>query len=37
VAKLDADANLETVTRFDVRALPTVLIFQGGVLVERLS
>ena len=37
VAKLDADANLETVTRFDVRALPTVLIFRGGVLVERLS
>ena len=37
VAKLDADANLETVTRFDVRALPTVLIFQGGALVERLS
>ena len=37
VAKLDADANLETVTRFDVRALPTVLIFQDGVLVERLS
>lgn len=37
VAKLDADANLETVTRYDVRALPTVLIFQSGVLVERLS
>ena len=37
VAKLDADANLETVTQYDVRALPTVLIFQGGVLVERLS
>jgi thioredoxin 1 len=37
VAKLDADANVETVTRFDVRALPTVLIFQDGVLVERLS
>ena len=37
VMKLDADANLEIVTRYDVRALPTVLIFQGGVLVERLS
>ncbi len=37
VSKLDADANVETVTRFDVRALPTVLIFQSGVLVERLS
>ncbi|WP_411279534.1 bacillithiol system redox-active protein YtxJ [Gemmatimonas sp.] len=37
VAKLDADANVEVVTRYDVRALPTVLMFQGGVLVERLS
>lgn len=37
VAKLDADANPDTVTRYDVRALPTVLIFQRGVLVERLS
>jgi len=37
VAKLDADANVEAVTRYDVRALPTVLIFQSGVLVERLS
>lgn len=37
VAKLDADANVETVTRYDVRALPTVLMFQDGVLVERLS
>ncbi len=37
VATLDADKNLETVTRYDVRALPTVLFFQGGVLVERLS
>ncbi len=37
VVKLDADANVETVTRFDVRALPTVLVFQRGVLVERLS
>ena len=37
VMKLDADANLEIVTRYDVRALPTVLMFQGGVLVERLS
>lgn len=37
VMTCDADANLETVTRFDVRALPTVLIFQRGVLVERLT
>ncbi|MDQ8160330.1 MAG: DUF2847 family protein [Gemmatimonadota bacterium] len=37
VMTCDADANLETVTRFDVRALPTVLLFQRGVLVERIS
>lgn len=37
VMTCDADANLETVTRFDVRALPTVLIFQRGVLVERIT
>lgn len=37
VTKLDADANPEVATRYDVRALPTVLIFQRGVLVERLS
>jgi thioredoxin 1 len=37
IAKLDADANLETVTRFDVRALPTLLLFDRGTLVERFS
>lgn len=35
VLTLDADANLDTVTRYQVRALPTVLLFDGGVLVER--
>jgi thioredoxin 1 len=35
VLTLDADTNLETVTRFDVRSLPTVLLFAGGALVER--
>lgn len=37
ILKLDADANPEVVTRYDVRALPTVLLFQGGVVVERLT
>lgn len=37
VLKLDADANPEVVTRYDVRALPTVLLFRGGVVVERLT
>lgn len=35
VLMLDADRNLETVTRFDVRALPTVLLFDQGALVAR--
>lgn len=35
VLMLDADRNLETVTRFDVRALPTVLLFDQGALVMR--
>lgn len=37
IATLDADANLETVTRFGVRALPTLLLFDRGTLVERFS
>lgn len=35
VLTLDADVNLETVTAFDVRALPTVLLFDRGTLVAR--
>lgn len=37
VLTLDADSNLETVTGFDVRALPTVLLFDQGALVARQS
>jgi len=37
VLALDADANVETVTAYNVRALPTLLLFDRGVLVERLS
>jgi thioredoxin 1 len=35
VLTLDADSNLETVTRFDIRALPTVLLFDQGQLIGR--
>lgn len=34
--KLDADANPETVSRFAVRALPTILLFKAGELVDRV-
>ncbi len=37
VLTLDADHNLETVTRYVVRALPTVLVFHRGALVARQS
>jgi thioredoxin 1 len=36
VYKLDADANPDAVAEFDVRALPTVLIFRDGALLQRL-
>ena len=34
---LNADENLETVTQYGVRALPTVLLFDRGALVDRLT
>lgn len=37
VLTLDADSNVETVVRYDVRALPTVLVFRDGALVARQS
>lgn len=37
VLTLDADLNVETVVRYDVRALPTVLVFRDGALVARQS
>ena len=37
VLTLNADENVDTVTRFGVRALPTVLLFDRGALVDRLT
>ena len=34
VAKLDVDANQQTTVRYNVRSLPSVLIFKDGALVE---
>jgi thioredoxin 2 len=36
VAKLDVDANPATAQRFDVRSIPTLLVFRDGRLVNRL-
>lgn len=34
VGKLDADANRETVVKYDVHSLPTLMIFKGGEPVD---
>jgi thioredoxin 1 len=36
VATLDVDANPATMTRFDVRSLPTLLFFRDGQVVDRV-
>ena len=36
VAKLDIDANPMVAQRFDVRSIPTLLLFCDGQLVDRL-
>lgn len=33
---IDSDANPRTVTRFAVRALPTILLFRDGALADRI-
>jgi len=34
VAKVDVDANQRTTMRYNVRSIPSVLLFKNGVLVE---
>jgi thioredoxin 1 len=34
VAKLDVDSNQQTAARFNVRSIPSILVFKGGELVE---
>jgi thioredoxin 1 len=37
VGKLDTDSNRNTAMRFSINAIPTVLIFKGGQLVNRVQ
>ncbi len=36
VAKLDVDANPATAIEYGIRSIPTILLFKGGELVERV-
>ena len=36
VAKLNVDENPATASRFDLRSIPTLLIFKGGQEIDRL-
>ena len=36
VGKVDVDANAPLATQYDVRAIPTLLVFRGGEVVKRL-
>jgi len=36
VGKLDVDANPQTAARYEVRGIPTLLIFNHGQMVDRL-
>jgi thioredoxin 1 len=37
VGKLDTDSNRNTAMRFSINAIPTVLVFKGGQLVNRIQ
>ncbi|HEX8845349.1 MAG TPA: thioredoxin [Pyrinomonadaceae bacterium] len=36
IAKLNVDDNPRTASRFDIRSIPTMLIFKNGALVDRI-
>ncbi len=36
VAKVDVDANADLASRYSVRSIPTLAVFKGGELVERI-
>jgi thioredoxin-like negative regulator of GroEL len=36
IAKLNVDENTRTVAEFNVRSIPTMLIFKNGALVDRI-
>ena len=35
VGKLDTDANQETAVNYDIRSIPTVIVFKGGQVVKK--
>ena len=37
IAKMDIDSNPSTPAQYGIRAIPTVLAFQGGTVVEQLT
>jgi thioredoxin 1 len=37
VAKMDIESSINTPSQFNVRAIPTVLAFQGGTVVEQIQ
>ena len=37
IAKIDADANTDVVTRYGVMGMPTLILFKDGEEVERIS
>ncbi len=36
IAKLDVDANPQTATKFQIRSIPTLLIFKNGQVVDQI-
>jgi thioredoxin len=36
IAKLDVDANPQTMTRYNVRSIPTLIVFKDGVAVDQI-